>query len=95
MTSGCTQKCALRDFLSLDDCKRTVLWGDAYIDGASGIYLQLTFLNPNLNLFQYKSSTMGRCFVTGLLLYGLAFALPGSDEALQPCGGAFYYPSKV
>jgi hypothetical protein len=30
-----------------------------------------------------------------LLLGSLAFAHPASDEALQPCGGAFYYPSKV
>ena len=38
---------------------------------------------------------MARQLVAGLLLSGLSFALPGSDEALQPCGGAFYYPSKV
>jgi hypothetical protein len=34
-------------------------------------------------------------FVTGFLLSGLAFALPGVEEALQPCGVAFYYPSKA
>ena len=49
-----------------------------------------------LDPFRYQfSSTMAACFIAGLALAGLSFAHPGSDEALQPCGGAFYYPSKV
>ena len=38
---------------------------------------------------------MARVIVTSLVLSSLALALPASEENLQPCGDAFYYPSKV
>jgi hypothetical protein len=38
---------------------------------------------------------MHRLFVAGLLFGSLAAAQPVADEKLQPCGDAFYYPSKV
>jgi hypothetical protein len=38
---------------------------------------------------------MDRLFVAGLLFGSLAVAQPVADEKLQPCGDAFYYPSKV
>ena len=43
----------------------------------------------------YPTFNMAGRVVIGLLLYGMALADAGPDEALQPCGEAFYYPSKV
>ena len=38
---------------------------------------------------------MARNIILGLLAYSFALAAPSSNEELKPCGGAFYYPSKV
>ena len=38
---------------------------------------------------------MARNIILGLFACSFALAAPSSNEELKPCGGAFYYPSKV
>jgi len=38
---------------------------------------------------------IARNIVLAFLACSFSLAAPGSNEELQPCGGAFYYPSKV
>ena len=40
-------------------------------------------------------SIMAHRFAASLILSGLSIAQLSSSESLQPCGEAFYYPSKV
>jgi hypothetical protein len=56
--------------------------------------LPLKFKCPEAVYLPYEMSSFIVLYLL-LLQYTHAHQDPSTDKALQPCGGAFYYPSKV